>query len=325
MKTIFLHMEDALMKKEKMKIREVKRSAKAALGNYYGKAVGATFIYMLLSLAVIIIAMIPLFYGIYGIEYLDDTGASSGSALGTADDMGAFVTVLMFGYLPVVAAALLVLVPLQFGYYRFFIHARNGEARLGTLFSFFKKNYWRSIGFSMLCFIKMWLWGLLGEMMILPGTIGITLYYAQPSSGLYDEVLYISIGLLVAGVVGMYVIIFNKAYKYMMGMHVFAENPETGIKYAFDTGSAIAKGNVGKLFLLNLSYILWLFAASFVPILGVVLVEPLVTAGMTEGYSFLRCGEIKPIVQSGAVLPQTVDTAEGSTGLVGSEDKTPTE
>lgn len=303
------------MKRTKLRIKEVKRNAKQGLGNYYGKAVGATVILTAISLVLVFAVMLPVFAvaGAQGMTEYTQTEALVGQTQAVAptttdvmtEEDAQMMSVIATSYPALFAVIILLLAPLQLGYHRFFLRSREGDSKVGTIFSFFKKGYWRSVGFFALYMLKTWCWAMVGYLMMIPSIVVIALSTGEGMDAETVETMtVVGAVLMIAGMIGMFILLFNKAYKYMMGMYALADNPEMSVSDAFRVGKIVAKKNVGKLFCLELSYFFWYLLAGLVPGLGELLVMPLVQAGMTEGYVFLKSAAIDRGELSAADFPQ---------------------
>lgn len=306
------------MKRTKLRIGEVKRNAKQGLGNYYGNAAGASALLMIISAALVIAVMIPMiallgFEGYTAVNQMETTEALVGQSqtidTTTSDVMTEAETQMLSTmaavYPAMFAVIIFLLAPMQLGYYRFFLRSREGESKVGTLFSFFKKGYWHSVGFYALYMLKTWCWAMVGYLMMIPSIVVIALSTGEGiDAETVETMTVVGAVLMIAGMIGMFILLFNKTYKYMMGMYALADNPEMRVHDAFRVGKIVAKKNVGRLFLLQLSYILWELLASLVPYAGQILVMPLIQAGMAEGYVFLKSAAVDRGELSAADFPQ---------------------
>ncbi|OCZ53511.1 DUF975 family protein [Dehalobacter sp. TeCB1] len=84
-----------------------------------------------------------------------------------------------------------------------------------------------------------------------------------------------------------------KAYGYMMSFYIYADNPDMGIKKAFDLSKKISYGYRGKLFLLTLSFIGWAILATIPFCLGYIWLMPYMQITFTNFYQELKKESIK--------------------------------
>lgn len=83
-----------------------------------------------------------------------------------------------------------------------------------------------------------------------------------------------------------------KAYEYSMVPYLLAENPELSSKRAFQISKAMTKGYKGKLFVLDLSFILWYLLGICTCGLAFIWVVPYVEATSVEAYYKLKANAV---------------------------------
>lgn len=79
-----------------------------------------------------------------------------------------------------------------------------------------------------------------------------------------------------------------KAYEYRLVPYLLAENPDMPIQRALDLSSRLTDGEKGDLFLLDLSFLGWLFLGMLACGLGVLFVTPYIEATNAELYTYMR-------------------------------------
>lgn len=91
-----------------------------------------------------------------------------------------------------------------------------------------------------------------------------------------------------------------KTYEYRMVPYILAENPNISTKRAFEISKAMTNGHKFDLFVLELSFILWVLGIVFTCGLLAIYAAPYMQATMTEAYYKLKAeamgrGEINPM------------------------------
>ena len=103
-----------------------------------------------------------------------------------------------------------------------------------------------------------------------------------------------------------------KAYEYSMVPYILAENPEISGKRAFQISKAMTKGHKWNLFVLELSFILWIIGTVCTcGLLGIYL-APYMQATMTEAYYKLKA---EAVANGGATLQELPDICLPNTAL----------
>jgi len=107
----------------------------------------------------------------------------------------------------------------------------------------------RSIGMNLLVFIYTFLWMLLGGVVV--GIVGAV------AALLEESVPALTVILFVIAYVALIVFVVAIALRYAMARFALAENPDDGVSAAIRRSVQMMKGNKGKLFVLELSFIGW--------------------------------------------------------------------
>ena len=200
--------------------------ASAALKGNWGLAVGATLIYMIL-------------YGAF----------SAGADFG--EGFGAFICYLL---------AILIGVPLMWGYYTMFMPLvrQEGKLDLGMLFDGFK-DYGRILLTLLLMSVYTFLWMLL---LIVPG--------------------------------------FIKAYSYAMTPYILKDRPDLKYNGAIEESMRMMRGNKMKLFLLALSFIGWALLCILTLGIGLLWLEPYTVSARAAFYEELKRLDAETVSEDGA-------------------------
>ena len=79
-----------------------------------------------------------------------------------------------------------------------------------------------------------------------------------------------------------------KAYQYCMVPYIVAENPDISISEAIAISTAMTQGEKFNIFILNMSFMGWYIAASFLPFIGTLFLLPYIEATFVELYEALK-------------------------------------
>ncbi len=232
--------------------RELKTNAKAAMKNYFGKALLA----IILSGAILGAGM-TIFYFFVGLlgmfgstgSYEDIVNMQDGSfsaEVSTGNMTEGAAIIFMVLYVVLLLFIIFVGFPIMVGVIRFFQKSRGVPTPVTEIFVPLKK-FAHIAGAMLLMGIKVYLWSLL---LFIPGII--------------------------------------KAYEYSMLPYVLAENPEMSTKRAFQISKSMTKGHKWDLFVLGLSFILWQIGASFTCGLLYIYLYPYMQATYAEAYYKLK-------------------------------------
>lgn len=229
--------------------KELKTNAKAALKNYWGKAILAIILTgAIASAGVTVFYILAIIFGVFG-SYEDIVNIQNGSVSAevSTNNMteGAFI-ILMVLYVLLIVFMFLVCIPISVGLYRFFQKSRGVPTPVTEIFVPLKK-FAHIAGAMLLMNVKVWLWSLL---FVIPGII--------------------------------------KAYEYHMVPFILAENPEISTKRAFQISKAMTSGHKWDLFVLELSFILWAIGASCTCGILYLYLAPYMQATFTEAYYKLK-------------------------------------
>lgn len=234
--------------------KELKTNAKAALKNYFGKAILAILLTGAIAAAgVTVFYIFAIILGVFGSSstgtYDDVVNMQDGSfsAEVSTNNMTEGAAAIFFVlYIILILFMLFVLVPVSVGLYRFFQKSRGVPTPVTEIFVPLKK-FAHIAGVMVVMAIKVYLWSLL---FIIPGII--------------------------------------KSYEYFMVPFVLAENPEISRKRAFQISKAMTKGHKWDLFVLQLSFILWELGASITCGLLYIYLAPYEMATYAEAYYKLK-------------------------------------
>lgn len=147
--------------------------------------------------------------------------------------------------------------------------AREQEITLGAMFSEFVHRPYRYVAASLL-------FGLLGTVCVFPG-------YIILMWGTFRRQYLIVLlgGLLLAGGVVLCVVL---ALRYTLVTYLFLDNPQLGVIAAFKESARLMKGNKGRRFYLELSFIGWSFLSMLSCGIGMLWVMPYMTQTYVQFY-----------------------------------------
>lgn len=103
-----------------------------------------------------------------------------------------------------------------------------------------------------------------------------------------------------------------KSYEYSMIPYILAENPNIDSKRAFAISRSMTQGEKGSIFVLDLSFLGWLFLGAMACGIGTLFVAPYIQATLTELYEILKYKVI-----SGGMAG--MDELGGQNGYIGEE------
>ena len=228
---------------------KLKTTAKADLKGFYW-----------LSFAVCIVASI-LEGGISGSGGFSGFGSGSGSFLGNNgnDIISPIVSLAMlftflFVFLFMIAFVTFIGYPIMVGKSRFFIHLREEDRTMVTLFSLFKKeSYLPVVKTLFLTNLFIFLWSLL---FIIPGII--------------------------------------KSYSYRMVPYILSENPTMHYREVLGLSQSMTDGQKFQMFILDLSFIGWILLGTLACGVGVLFVLPYIEATWAQFYFVMRRKAMDP-------------------------------
>jgi len=115
-------------------------------------------------------------------------------------------------------------------------------------------------------------------------------------SGVFGKALWLSIITVFFTMLWTYLLIVPgiiKGLSYSMGPYILAENPNWTARQCLNESKRIMKGNVGKLFVLELSFIPWFLLCGITLGLGYIYVIPYISATMANFYNALKAQAAK--------------------------------
>ena len=98
-----------------------------------------------------------------------------------------------------------------------------------------------------------------------------------------------------------------KAYSYSMSFYILAENPDMTVNEAITESKEIMNGHKMELFVLGLSFILWIFAIVFTFGLAAIYVEPYMQLTITNFYHNIKR---QPVASASYDAPMVEDIIE---------------
>lgn len=189
---------------------------------------------------------------------------------------------------------LLVMVPLQFGFYQLCWNTTNSEQapKASSVFSWITdvRKVCGSIGMYLLTGIFTWLWALL---FCLPAIAVILVMLWAPiySSAVMALLLGLVYILLLAGVIAAMV----RTVRYQAAQFCYAGRPELGIRGALREVRQLLKGRSWEFFVLYLSFILWHLASSLTYGVGDLFVTPYFCMTVILFLSAVKHGPVPPV------------------------------
>ena len=199
--------------------------------------------------------------------------------------IGGFLLALIIAF----AFRLLVSSPVSVGYQRFFLEVIDGndsEIRVGTLFRFFKQNYFKTVRLNFWYIIVM-------QLYLIPLWIGAiaggAIFASQMMTG-SEQAALIGVlafaGLTFIGAVISIIIYYPITYAYSMAHMIMADAPDVGAIEALRLSRQMMQGNKWRLFCLDFSFIGWqILAICCTCGLGTYLVTPYQYAARAAFYN----------------------------------------
>lgn len=171
--------------------------------------------------------------------------------------------------------------PLTIGHVRYYLENRIEKSRFETLFSPFKKGeYLNVVKITLLRDIYLLLWSL-------PAIIALLL---SAYIGLFYNPSFLSFGILA---IFLLIPVLMKSYEYSMIPYILAENPIMDSSDVFAMTKVLTKGEKLNLFVLDLSFILWMFLGILTFGIALFYVNAYVLATTCEAYIALKEGNIE--------------------------------
>lgn len=180
---------------------------------------------------------------------------------------------LMFASVFVVSLAVGLFVnnPLNVGLTRFFVESARGNISLKEIAFIFSKGFSVYLNIVKVQFFKtlfLFLWAMAGVVPVC--IIAVVFSMMAVSEHAIIAVLVLSYILLILALIPM----LYKNYQYMMIDYILTDNPEISWREAFSKSKTMSKGNVYRMFKLNLSFIGWIMLGTLLCGVGAVLVLP---------------------------------------------------
>lgn len=145
-------------------------------------------------------------------------------------------------------------VVMRYGYTRYALHLYRGEAAgTGDIFSGFSVAG-RAIGASVVTFILVFLWTMLAEVLAVCATVMLVVVMA--AFELPELVLVLCVCLLVAVWIGVVLFAVFMSYRYSLTPYLILTS-DIGVTDAIRTSREYMRGNLGRRFVLDLSFIGW--------------------------------------------------------------------
>lgn len=195
---------------------------------------------------------------------------------------------LIVGALFALAFALFVTSPVMLGYQRYNLNVIDGkgnEEPVGTLFSYFKTAYKKSVGLHLLYTLITFLTAL--PLLLGTGFLGYAaVRFATASDQSAHALLFVAAFLVFfACLVVSVVLMILVEYRYAFCFMIMAEYPEIRAIDALRNSATLMKGNKWRLFCLHFSFIGWSLLATLVPFgIGMIFLSPYLNAATAAFY-----------------------------------------
>ena len=184
--------------------------------------------------------------------------------------------------------------PLQVGCQAFFCDGlENPDPDLALLGRGFKGNY-KNVSITL--FLKdlyLWLWSLLSW---IPAIIFIVMFIVAmmfEGTGIDAVLIIAGVIILLVGMIGAMIPFIMKSYEYWMVPYILADNPNMSSKEAFALTKKMMTGHKWECFVLNLSFLGWVFLSLCTcGILAIFYVEPYKAYTMA-GFYKVRAQQMK--------------------------------
>ena len=221
--------------------------ARAALkGNWLMTSV-TSFVYTLMQGIGVIGGMIPLFLLLFGTVV---AGVLAGDGEMSEDAVIMMIPAMFIGYLLMFVVMMFICAPLTVGYSRVHLDLIDGKpVDIGSIFSYFKKAYWKSVGIYTLLILRV-----LACMLILFAFI---ICGAIVGAVLDNTAIFATISLI--GCVAFTAALVVVAYRYSLAPYILAEYPEMRATDVMRNSRTLMKGRKWRLFCMEFSFIGWSF------------------------------------------------------------------
>ncbi|MEM1484825.1 DUF975 family protein [Oscillospiraceae bacterium PP1C4] len=272
--------------------KTLKVNAKRSLSGAWGRAIGIMLLAILPS-----ILINALEYGIRAVAGIPEFMDLSSTPSVAFDDKANVMLVSTIISILITLLIFVVVTPLSQGVVRWFYRRTGGENDGVTeLFYYFEtaRDYFKSLGLYFIITLRMILWMIL---LCIPACVGGAVIYAMGLSGaeIPNTVSTISSILAIVWFIIVTILFMLISMRYFLAPYLLAEHPEMKVRQAIKQGIKMVRGHKGRLFLFNLSFILWWLPT----VLGLLLIIPVAFSGMTYMMAFLGLFIVLMIIQFG--------------------------
>lgn len=271
---------------------EIRRAARNVLAGNWGDAVAVSLLVMVISTAVSFVistvqSVVTIFGGgfgsaatiftLYGMEETDSVifPILGTGMLATLGIIGAVIAVVLS------VLSTLVTANLQTGQARFFVNlAGGGRPGIAALFSQFSCGFFKAFGLCWYIALRVFLWMLAGY---IPGIIMICIGSAISAFTPVAAAVLMVVGILAAA--SGYILVIIAGLRYSMAYYVLADNCSVGIREAANRSAQLMRGNKGRFFILELSFVGWAILCLFTCGIGNIFLTPY----MYTSYAVFYC------------------------------------
>lgn len=255
--------------------KECKAQALKSLKGKWGTPIAAYFIF----LGITLVAMLPYMLTVFGIaattgEFMSDNPVN---LLGIV--LGALVSLLIM-----IVFSVCILPPLVYGWKKIIVLiANNQDVSAKDLFCGFK-CYGKSMGLYWWCslWISLWTFAAYIPLVIL---LAIFMVVANIETSVAVMILPI---LIFAVMICLYWIVIYKSISYGFMWNVAIDDSSVGVIESMNLSKTITKRNVGKLFVLDLSFLGWILLSCLTFGIGLLWVIPYSEVTSYNAYKVLR-------------------------------------
>lgn len=254
--------------------RECKAQALKSLKGKWGTPIAAYLVFF----GITFVAMIPYIMSVFNIALTNDfTVDNPVNLMGFV--MGVFASLLIM-----IAFSVCILPPLVYGWKKIIVLiANNQDVSVKDLFSGFK-CYGKSMGLYWWNSLWISLWTLAAY---IPLMILITIFIVVASIETSAAIMILPI-LIFAVMICMYWIAIYKSISYGFMWNVAIDDSSVGVIESMNISKTITKGNVGRLFVLDLSFLGWILLSFITFGIGLLWVIPYSEVTSYNAYKVLR-------------------------------------
>lgn len=254
--------------------RECKAQALKSLKGKWGTPIAAYFIFV----GIILVAMLPYMLSVFSFaatgEFMVDDPVN---LMGFV--MGVFASLLIM-----IAFSVCILPPLVYGWKKIVVLiANNQDVSVKDLFSGFK-CYGKSMGLYWWNSLWISLWTLAAY---IPLMILIAIFIVAANIETSVAIMILPI-LIFAVMICMYWIVIYKSISYGFMWNVAIDDSSVGVIESMNISKTITKGNVGRLFVLDLSFLGWILLSCLTFGIGLLWVIPYSEVTSYNAYKVLR-------------------------------------